>query len=149
MTISQFSNGESFISGNRCERGLGMARKSKESITNLYDYKYRRTFAYTPLKLEEARRGVMGIPRVLNLEITPYRYSQNQEADKSGERKLLLNSKEIAKLQSYRNQKYMMIPISIFLQGIWFKMEIGIGRKMRKFEKREKIKKKEIKKGLR
>ena len=90
-----------------------------------------------------------GIPRVLNLEITPYRYSQNQEADKSGERKLLLNSKEIAKLQSYRNQKYMMIPISIFLQGIWFKMEIGIGRKMRKFEKREKLKKEEIKRGVR
>lgn len=92
---------------------------------------------------------VDGIPRVLDLEITPYKYSQNQETDKSGERKLLLNSKEIAKLQSYRNQKYMMIPISIFLQGIWFKMEIGIGRKMRKFEKREKIKKEEIKRGVR
>jgi len=86
---------------------------------------------------------INGIPTVLNLEIIPYKYSQNQEKDKSGERKLLLNSKEIAKLQSYRNQKYMMIPIAIFLQGIWFKMEIGIGRKMRKFEKREKIKAKE------
>lgn len=90
-----------------------------------------------------------GIPRVLNLEIVPYKYSQNQEKDKSGERKLLLNSKEIAKLQSYRNQKYMMIPISIFLQGIWFKMEIGIGRKMRKFEKREKIRKEEMKRDTR
>ncbi len=90
-----------------------------------------------------------GIPRVLNLEITPYKYSQNQETDKSGERRLLLKSKEIAKLQSYRNQKYMMIPISIFLQGIWFKMEIGIGRKMRKFEKREKIRKEEMKRGIR
>lgn len=88
---------------------------------------------------------INGIPTVLSLEIAPYKYSQNQEKDKSGERKLLLNSKEIAKLQSYRNQKYMMIPISIFLQGIWFKMEIGIGRKMRKFEKREKIRKEEIK----
>ena len=87
---------------------------------------------------------VNGIPMVENLEITPYKYSQNQAIDKSGERKLLLNSKEIAKLQSYRNQKYMMIPISIFLQGMWFKMEIGIGRKMRKFEKREKIKEKEF-----
>ncbi|KKQ30381.1 MAG: SsrA-binding protein [Candidatus Shapirobacteria bacterium GW2011_GWE1_38_10] len=87
---------------------------------------------------------INGIPTALNLEITPYKYSQNQEKDKSGERKLLLNSKEIAKLQSYRNQKYMMIPIAIFLQGIWFKMEIGIGRKMRKFEKREKIKEKEF-----
>jgi len=90
-----------------------------------------------------------GIPTVFNLEIAPYKYSQNLEKDKSGERKLLLNSKEIAKLQSYRNQKYMMIPIAIFLQGIWFKMEIGIGRKMRKFEKREKIKKEEIKRGIR
>jgi len=92
---------------------------------------------------------INGIPTVLNLEIAPYKYSQNQEKDKSGERKLLLNSKEIAKLQSYRNQKYMMIPIAIFLQGIWWKMEIGIGRKMRKFEKREKIKKEEIKRGVR
>ncbi len=92
---------------------------------------------------------INGIPMVLNLEIAPYKYSQNQETDKSGERKLLLSSREIAKLQSYRNQKYMIIPISIFLQGIWFKMEIGIGRKMRKFEKREKIKKEEIKRGVR
>lgn len=92
---------------------------------------------------------INGIPMVLNLKIAPYKYSQNQETDKSGERKLLLNSREIAKLQSYRNQKYMIIPISIFLQGIWFKMEIGIGRKMRKFEKREKIKKEEIKRGVR
>jgi len=92
---------------------------------------------------------INGVPTVLNLEIAPYKYSQNLETDKSGERKLLLNSKEIAKLQSYRNQKYMMIPISIFLQGIWFKMEIGIGRKMRKFEKREKIRAKEIKRGVR
>lgn len=92
---------------------------------------------------------INGIPTVLNLEITPYKYSQNQEKDKSGERKILLNSREIAKLQSYRNQKYMMIPIAIFLQGIWWKMEIGIGRKMRKFEKREKIKKEEIKRGVR
>jgi len=87
---------------------------------------------------------INGIPTVLNLEIAPYKYSQNQEKDKSGERKLLLNSKEIAKLQSYRNQKYMMIPIAIFLQGIWWKIEIGIGRKMRKFEKREKIREKEF-----
>jgi len=92
---------------------------------------------------------INGIPTVMNLEIAPYKYSQNQEKDKSGERKLLLNSKEIAKLQSYRNQKYMMIPIAIFLQGMWFKMEIGIGRKMRKFEKREKIKNEEIKRGVR
>jgi SsrA-binding protein len=86
---------------------------------------------------------INGIPTVFNLTITPYKYSQNKEMDKTGERKLLLSQKEIAKMQSLRNQKYMLIPIAIFLKGKWFKMEIGAGRKMRKFEKREKIKAKE------
>ena len=61
---------------------------------------------------------------------------------------LLLSQKEIAKLISLRNQKYMIIPISIFLHHNWFKMEIGVGRKLRKFEKREKIKAKENKRNL-
>jgi tmRNA-binding protein len=40
----------------------------------------------------------------------------------------------------------MIIPIAIYLKGKWFKVEIGVGRKMRKYEKREKLKAKEIKK---
>ena len=86
---------------------------------------------------------INGIPTVFNLTIEPYKFSQNQEIDTTRERKLLLSSKEIAKLASLRNQKYMIIPISIFVKGHWFKMEIGVGRKMRKYEKREKLKKKE------
>lgn len=91
---------------------------------------------------------VNGIPALFNLTIEPYKFSQNQEIDKTTERKLLLSSKEIAKLQSLRHQKYMIIPISIFLKGKWFKVEIGVGRKMRKYEKREKIKEREIKSSL-
>lgn len=92
---------------------------------------------------------INGVPTIFNLTITPYKYSQNQEIDKTGERKLLLSSKQIAKLQSYRHQKYMLIPICIFLQGKWFKLEIGVGRKMKKYEKREKIRKEETKRSLR
>jgi len=91
---------------------------------------------------------VNGIPTVFNLTIEKYKFSQNQETDLTSERKLLLSNKEISKLQSLRNQKYMIIPISIFLKHNWFKMEIGVGRKLRKFEKREKIKTKEIKNTL-
>ncbi len=36
-------------------------------LPNLYEYKYRRTFGYTPLAPEEAFRGTLGIPRVLNM----------------------------------------------------------------------------------
>jgi SsrA-binding protein len=88
---------------------------------------------------------INGVPTVFNLTITPYKFSKSQEIDKTSERKLLLSSKEIASLQSLRHQKYMIVPISIFLKHNWFKMEIGVGRKMRKYEKREKIKERDSK----
>jgi SsrA-binding protein len=91
---------------------------------------------------------INSIPTIFNLTIDPYKYSQNQTIDTTNERKLLLKDKEIAKLQSYRNQKYMLIPIAIFLKGKWFKVEIGVGRKLRQYEKREKIRKEEMKNGL-
>ena len=67
LTINTFSHGESFISGNRCERGSGCEQSTDIKLPNLYDYKYRRTFSYRPLPSSEARRGVIGIPRVLNM----------------------------------------------------------------------------------
>ena len=66
LTINKFSTDEEFISGNRCERGLGI-EKSKNEVPNLYKYKFKRTFGYIPLKKDEAKRGVIGIPRVLNM----------------------------------------------------------------------------------
>ncbi len=66
MTISKFSNGKSFYSGNRCERGAGLDKKSNKA-PNMYAYKYKRLFGYKPLKQTEAKRGVIGIPRVLNM----------------------------------------------------------------------------------
>jgi len=67
LTINKFSTGEEFISGNRCERGSGIEKNKEDKLPNLFEYKYRRTFNYRPLKAEEAKRGVIGIPRVLNM----------------------------------------------------------------------------------
>ncbi|NLL72320.1 MAG: 2-hydroxyacyl-CoA dehydratase [Clostridiales bacterium] len=67
LTINSFSNGESYISGNKCERGAGNKVDEEAKLPNLYDYKYKRTFNYQPLALSEARRGSIGIPRVLNM----------------------------------------------------------------------------------
>ena len=65
LTINRFSNGTRFISGNRCERGLGASASSSTSLPNLYKYKYERLFQYEPIK--DAKRGRVGIPRVLNM----------------------------------------------------------------------------------
>lgn len=66
LTTNHFSDGRKYISGNRCERGSGVQKKEK-TIPNLYDYKYKRIFSYKPLPKEEAKRGIIGIPRVLNM----------------------------------------------------------------------------------
>ncbi|MDD6346522.1 MAG: acyl-CoA dehydratase activase-related protein [Lachnospiraceae bacterium] len=66
LTINTFPGGRRFISGNRCERGLGK-EKNKDHLPNLFEYKYRRLFDYEPLSEEEAVRGTVGIPRVLNM----------------------------------------------------------------------------------
>jgi predicted CoA-substrate-specific enzyme activase len=74
LTINKFTNKESFITGNRCERGEGKSLKN-EDIPNLYTYKYERLFAYEPLDKEKAKRGEIGIPRVLGLyENYPFWY---------------------------------------------------------------------------
>lgn len=66
LTINRFSGKRQFITGNRCERGLGK-EKNKEQIPNLFEYKNKRFFDYKPLDKEAAFRGRVGIPRVLNM----------------------------------------------------------------------------------
>ena len=66
LTINRFSGGRRFITGNRCERGLGK-EKNKENIPNLFEYKNERLFSYKPLDIDKAPRGRVGIPRVLNM----------------------------------------------------------------------------------
>ncbi|MFA5532823.1 MAG: SsrA-binding protein, partial [Candidatus Shapirobacteria bacterium] len=75
---------------------------------------------------------INGQPIIFNLKIQKYKYAQASVIDTTTERNLLLSQKEIAKIQSLRHQKYMIIPIAIHLKGKWFKVEIGVGRKMRK-----------------
>ena len=66
LTINRFSGNRQYITGNRCERGLGK-EKNKDNIPNLFEYKNKRIFDYEPLSAEEASRGTVGIPRVLNM----------------------------------------------------------------------------------
>ena len=66
ITTQTFPNGQKHHSGNRCERGTGKPAVVA-NCPNLYAYKYQRLFGYEPLPSGEARRGRIGIPRVLNL----------------------------------------------------------------------------------
>ena len=72
LTINRFEGGRQYVSGNRCERGLGV-EKAKRDIPNLFTWKYHKIFDYEPLTADKATRGIVGIPRVLNMyENFPY-----------------------------------------------------------------------------
>ncbi|MBQ6852547.1 MAG: 2-hydroxyacyl-CoA dehydratase, partial [Peptococcaceae bacterium] len=87
-TIVQFSNGSSYVTGNRCERGevLGdpkdeavrtkvrQVKRAKDSAANLYQTRERLLFQnYDHLSLCEKRNVTIGLPRVLyNWEYMPY-----------------------------------------------------------------------------
>lgn len=66
LTINKFNNGAIHVTGNRCEKGAGVVSKSKD-LPNLVQYKYERLFNYKPLEEKDAPRGIIGIPRVLNM----------------------------------------------------------------------------------
>lgn len=66
LTKNTFNDGRFFITGNRCERGAG-AEKATDKLPNMYAYKLNRLFRYQPLNKEDAPRGEIGLPRVLNM----------------------------------------------------------------------------------
>ncbi len=66
LTINRFSGNRSYITGNRCEKGLGK-EKTTQNIPNLFDYKNKRLFDYESLSPKEAVHGTVGLPRVLNM----------------------------------------------------------------------------------
>lgn len=66
LTITKFQDGQRYITGNRCEKGAGKTDKSND-LPDLYEYKLNRLFSYECLSAEEAKRGNVAIPRVLNM----------------------------------------------------------------------------------
>ncbi|OWR30431.1 2-hydroxyglutaryl-CoA dehydratase [Saccharibacillus sp. O23] len=66
LTVNRFGDGREYITGNRCERGVG-GEKNPDGAVNLFEYKLERLFGYKPLPLDRAERGRVGLPRVLNM----------------------------------------------------------------------------------
>ena len=62
LTVNTFAGGKKFISGNKCERPLGL--KEEERLPNIYDFKLQRIRALQPVK---GKRGKIGLPLVLNM----------------------------------------------------------------------------------
>lgn len=66
LTVNKFPAGRTHVTGNRCEKGLGNAETGQKA-PNMFEYKRKRLFDYEPLAEDNAPRGIIGIPRVLNM----------------------------------------------------------------------------------
>ena len=85
---------------------------------------------------------------VWNLQIFPYEHADNTGYDPKRPRKLLLHQKEILELMSKMKQmSRIVVPTAMYTQSGRVKIEIALARGKKKYEKREKIKKREDERG--
>lgn len=79
-----------------------------------------------------------------NANITKYKYSSDDNYDPFHRRKLLLKRKEIHALASKSKQKGIsLIPLTIYLTRGKVKVEVGLGRGNKQYDKKEKVKERE------
>lgn len=82
---------------------------------------------------------------LLNFNIPPYQPKNlplNYVTDRP--KKLLLKKKQIQEIAGYLQQKYVLIPLKVYLERNLIKIDIAVAQPLRKYEKREKIKKREF-----
>lgn len=85
-----------------------------------------------------------GEPYIYSMHISPYEHGNIFNKDPLRTRKLLLTKREINKLIGYINQKGMsLVPIQLYFKNNFVKLELGIGKGKKLYDKREDISKKD------
>ena len=81
---------------------------------------------------------------IVGMHISPYEQGNIFNKDPLRDRKLLLNKREINKLIGLTKQKgYSLVPISMYFKGSLVKLDLGIGKGKKLYDKREDIAKKD------
>ena len=81
---------------------------------------------------------------IYNLHISPYEFGNIYSKDHLRDRKLLVNKHELNKLLGLIKQKgYSLVPISLYFKGNFVKLELGIGKGKKLYDKRQDIAKKD------
>ena len=86
---------------------------------------------------------------IIGMHISPYEHGSIFNKDPLRDRKLLLNRKEINKLIGLTKQKgFSLVPISLYFKGSFVKLELGIGKGKKLYDKRQDIAKKDAQKQI-
>lgn len=86
---------------------------------------------------------------VIGMHISPYEHGNIFNKDPLRNRKLLLNKREINKIIGLATKKgYSLIPLSLYFKGSLVKLELGIGKGKKLYDKRQDIAKKDAQKQI-
>lgn len=87
--------------------------------------------------------------KLINLHIAEYEQGNRYNHDPTRTRKLLLHRKEIDKLIGLTQQQgYALVPLKIYIKNGFTKVLIGLGRGKKKYDKREDLKRKQMKRDV-
>lgn len=82
---------------------------------------------------------------LVNAKIFPYEYARPEGFDEHRTRKLLLHKKEIIALKSKtEGSNLTLVPLSLYTRNGFIKVEIGLGKGKKQYEKREALKRKDL-----
>lgn len=97
------------------------------------------------INLKDSYAGIKnGEVYAYSIHISPYEHGNIFNKDPLRDRKLLLNKNEINKLSGLVTQKgYTLVPISLYFKNNIVKVELGIGKGKKLYDKREDLKKKD------
>lgn len=86
---------------------------------------------------------------LLNAQINAYSFAKQEDYDPKRSRKLLLKKSEISALTEASKQKgFAIVPLAFFLSHNKIKLEIALAKGKKEYEKREVIKKRDLKREL-
>ncbi|MCI2429846.1 SsrA-binding protein SmpB [Candidatus Acetothermia bacterium] len=117
--------------------------------------------ALTGTEVKSVRRGSVNLQDgfalvrngevfLLNVYIAPYQEGNRYNPDPLRKRKLLLRKPEIYRLQSKVKEKgYTLVPLRIYFKNGWAKVELALAKGLTRYDRREKIKKRESDRELR
>ena len=97
------------------------------------------------VNLKDSYAGIKnGEAYIYSMHISPYEQGNIFNKDPLRDRKLLLNKREIFRLSGLINQKgYTLVPMSLYFKNNIVKLELGIGKGKKLYDKREDLKKKD------
>lgn len=86
---------------------------------------------------------------LINAKIFPYKYAAPEGYDEKRTRKLLLHKSEIIALKSrIEGSNLALVPLALYTTKSFIKVQVGLGKGKKEFDKRAKIKKRDIQRSI-